>query len=206
MKLKLSIFVALFLFSNFLKAQSSATSLNFGDLVVADSSSTIIIPTVYEKLLTSNKFLIWNNIYSNIIFYNFKDDSSKKLFEEDTYITGFDKINNHSKRNNDVNNSITSKWIFYKIMNFDRNKNDKIDSDDPCILYVSDLNGNGLKSLTSSEENVISYEIYEKMKIAMVKIQRDLNKDGNFTSKDTDYYYLKLDLNTLTFGKKIEIK
>ncbi|MFY7734463.1 MAG: hypothetical protein ACOVSR_13335 [Bacteroidia bacterium] len=40
----------------------------------------------------------------------------------------------------------------------------------------------------------------------MIKIQRDANDDRNFRNSENDYYYIKLDLKTLTFGKKIEIK
>ena len=41
--------------------------------------------------------------------------------------------------------------------------------------------------------------------MALIKIQRDLNNDNNFTSKDSDFYYIKIDLTTLTFGNKIEL-
>jgi hypothetical protein len=72
-------------------------------------------------------------------------------------------------------------------MNVDRNKNDKIDSEDPSILYVSDRHGNQLKALTSAEENVVDFHIYEFQNFALVKIQRDANADGSFSSKDTDF-------------------
>jgi hypothetical protein len=181
---------------------------DFGKLIITDSASTIIIPTVYDvPLFTSNKLASGGNYYSNIIFYNFKTDSSKKLFTNDVYIVSFNKSDYYPYNpNKKPENNISSNYIFYSVMNFDRNKNNKIDSDDPTILYVSGTHGENIKPLTSQDENVVDFQIYEKQNIAMIKVQRDLNGDGDFTFKDTDYYYVKLDLTTLTFGQKIELK
>lgn len=209
MKTKTFILTAFILTSNLIFAQtSSKTTQNFGVPFITDSSSTILIPTVYDvALFTSNKLALWGDFYSNIIFYNFKTDSIKKLFDKDTYIVSLHRLSYSSFSYRQSNNvSMTSQMIFYRIMNVDRNKNNKIDSDDPTILYISDTHGNNLKSLTSENENVVNLDIYEKQNIALIKMQRDLNNDGNFTSKDTDFYYVKLDLTTLTFGKKIELK
>jgi hypothetical protein len=208
MKTRLLIFILIILASMQIKAQtSSKITRDFGKPIITDSASTIIILTVFDaSLFTSNK-LAWGNYYSNIIFYNFKTDSVKKLFSNDTYIVSFDKSDYYSYNSNrKPDNSISSKWIFYRVLNFDRNKNNKIDSDDPVILYVSGIHGENLKPLTLQDENVVDLQIYEKQNIALVQIQRDLNGDGDFTSKDTDYYYIKLDLTTLTFGQKIELK
>ena len=91
-------------------------------------------------------------------------------------------------------------------MDFDSNGNSKIDDDDPATLYVSGIHGEGLKALTPQNENVVDIDIYEKHNFALIKVQRDFNKDGNFNSKDADYYYMKIDLATLAFGKKIELR
>lgn len=199
--------MALILFSAQAEAQvSSKTTRNFGTPIISDSSSTLLIPTVYDaSLFTSNKLALWGDFYSNIIFYNFLSDSSKKLFPNDTYIKSLDKVDYSYYSEKKPEKSIASNWIFYKVMNVDRNKNDKIDSEDPSILYVSDRHGNQLKALTSAEENVVDFHIYEFQNFALVKIQRDANADGSFTSKDTDFYYIKLNLSSLSFGNKIEL-
>jgi hypothetical protein len=209
MQTRLLIFSTMMLVSLKLSAQtSSKMTRDFGKLIIADSASTIIIPTVYNvPLFTSNKLASWGNYYSNLIFYNFKTDSSKKLFPNDVYIVSFDKPDYYSYNpNKKPENNISSNWIFYRVLNFDRNKNNKIDGDDPVILYVSGTHGENIKPLTSQDENVVDFQIYEKQNIAMIQVQRDLNGDGDFTAKDTDYYYVKLDLTTLTFGQKIELK
>jgi hypothetical protein len=73
-------------------------------------------------------------------------------------------------------------------------------------LYVSDTHGNNLKALSSENENVVDFIIYEKQNIALLKMQRDSNNDNSFNAKDTDHYYVKLDLSTLKLGNKIELK
>ncbi|MES2288016.1 MAG: hypothetical protein V4547_20180 [Bacteroidota bacterium] len=186
---------------------SSKITREFGSPIISDSSSTFIIPTVYNAgLFSSSKLALWGDFYSNVIFYNFKTDSSKKLFEKDTYIVSLNKVNYSYYSDRKPGKSLTANFVFYRIMNIDRNKNGHIDSEDPAILYVTDTHGNNLKSLTGDNENIVGFDIYEKQNIALVKMQRDFNNDGNFNSKDTDYYYVKLDLDTLVFGKKIELK
>lgn len=207
MKPKIFFLIAI-MSANFIVAQtSSKTSQNFGQPILTDSASTIIIPTIYDEgLFTSNKLALWGNFYSNIIFYNFKTEKIKKLFEKDTYIISLDRGDRYYDSNKKSNANITSNWIFYRIMNIDRNKNNKIDSDDPAILYASNTHGENFKQLTTIDENVVDFQLYEKQNMALIKIQRDLNNDNNFTSKDSDFYYIKIDLTTLTFGNKIELK
>ncbi len=67
-------------------------------------------------------------------------------------------------------------------------------------------NRDKLKALTLPNENAISIDIFDKQGFALVKMQRDTNNDKNFNSKDKDYYYVRLDLNKLQFGNKIEVK
>jgi hypothetical protein len=92
------------------------------------------------------------------------------------------------------------------VSNIDHNHNGKIDSDDPSMLYVSDTRGKELKVLTTENENVVNIDLFEKQNFALIKIQRDSNNDGEYNWKDNSFYFLKLDLTTLTFGNKIETK
>lgn len=185
---------------------STKVTRNFENPIIVDSNSTILIPIVYNiGFFSSSKINIWDDVYSNIIFYDFNKDNSKKLFEKDTYVLSFNRYNYSYKFNEEHNSNITHNWVFYKVMNVDRNLNNSIDNEDPIMLYVSDIHGNNLKKLTDENENVTSFNIYEKQNIAMVKIQRDLNDDDKFDKKDTNFYMVKLDLSNLTWGKKIEL-
>lgn len=205
---RVSLIIAIFILSTtFAFAQgTSKVTRSFENPIIVDSNSTLLIPIVYNiGLFASSKINIWDDVYSNIIFYNFKTDSSKKLFEKDTYVLSFNRYNYSYKFNEEHHSNITHDWVFYKVMNVDRNQNNNIDSEDPVILYVSDVHGNNLKKLTLENENVSSFIIYEKQNIAMVKIQRDVNNDDRFDKKDTNFYVVKLDLSTLTWGNKIEL-
>ncbi|GHT43071.1 hypothetical protein AGMMS49965_16050 [Bacteroidia bacterium] len=178
----------------------------FDNPIMVDSLSTIIIPTRYNSdFLSSNKIAFWGDFYANIIFYNFVEDSYKPLFENDTYIVGFGRSYNLYNNHTNQSKNTTSQWIFYRVKNYDRNKNGRIDEKDPTILYVSDVYGNYLKPLTSENENVISFDIFEKQNFVLIKIQRDQDNNGKFENDDKDFYFIKLDLTTMTFGNKIEI-
>ncbi len=180
-----------------------------GNPIMVDSSSTIIIPTSYDiKVYKSSKFSWASEYYSNVIFYDFIKDSSKRLFPHDTFIKEFYDYNvsrsyyggySYSRMN-------SKKLLFYFVKSNDYDNNSKINNEDPSILYVSDKQGNNLKALTLENENAVSIDIFDKQGIAMVKMQRDSDNDRDFDKDDTDYYYIRLDLNTLTFGNKIEIK
>lgn len=200
----LTLVYALFLINTTIGQSTKKDSRYFGEPILIDSTSTFLIPTHYEVGLFSKDGMIGGNLYSNIIIYNFKTDSSKRLFKNDTYIRSLDLSTRSFYQDTKPNYSITSNKILYRVLNVDRNKDGIIDSKDPTILYASDFNGNNLKVLTSSNENVVGLELFREQNIALVKIQRDKNNDGKFNYKDTDYYYTKLNLSTLTFGKKIE--
>ena len=204
-QLLLFAFFFLVVFNTFGQKESK-TAFYFGDPIVVDSSSTILIPTHYNSdFLSSNKIALWGDFYANIIFYNFISDSSKKLFKNDTFIMNFSNhYNSYRYAEDQPDNNFTLKWIFYQVKNIDHNKSGRIDNNDPSILYVSDIHGDNLKALTTEKENVIKIELFEKQNFGLIKIQRDLDNDGDFESEDKDFYFIKLDLADLTFGNKIE--
>lgn len=189
-----------------LAAQNNSQKFDFENPIMVDSTSTIVIPISYNSNYFSNsKIADWEDVYANLIFYNFATDSNKRLFENNTYILN---IYNRFETfyNKKPNKNFTKQHFFCRVKNVDYNNNGKIDEYDPAILYVCDIYGNNLRALTLPSENVESFEIFEKLNFAMIKIQRDANNDYNFKNSENDYYYVKLDLKTLTFGKKIEIK
>lgn len=188
--------------------QSSSKGVNyFADPIMTDSLSTIMIPVKIDVTILNSGKIGYGEHYSNVIIYDFKTDSSKRLFQDDTFIKGFQKEYDHYNRSKtDKSDFISDKWIFYFVKSVDYNRNAKIDTDDPYILYVSDRKGNGLKPVTKNNENATSIELYDTQGFALIKLQRDLDKDNDFESDDKDYYYIRLDLNTLSLGNKIELK
>ncbi len=180
----------------------------FAEPIGIDSTTTVMIPTRYNSdLLSSSKMALWNNFYANIIFYNFKNDSVHKLFEEDTFIKGFRSNASYYYYNmNQVEKNISSDWIFYFVKPNDFNQSGRIDNEDPSIIYVSDKYGNNLMSITSENENAVSIEIFNDQGFAIIKMQRDQNGDKDFDHKDKEYYFISLNLKNLEFGKKIEME
>ncbi|MHC2993146.1 hypothetical protein OB13_16745, partial [Pontibacter sp. HJ8] len=151
----------------------------FGETIVTDSSAAILIPTRYNaELLSTNKLALWHDYYANVIFYDMAADTYKKLFETDTYIQPFPDIQQmpanyiRSERGNKKLGNVSKNWIFYFVKPGDYNKNGKVDTEDPSLLYVSDKAGNKLKALTTNTENAVSIEIFDKQGFALVKMQR----------------------------------
>lgn len=181
----------------------------FGDAFALDSSSSVLIPTRYNaEMLSSNKIALWNDFFANVIFYDLQTDTSRKLFERDTFIRPFTKertLYNRYENEKPGLQNMSRQWVFYFVKAADYNNSGRIDNDDPAVLYVSDKNGRQLKALTSTDENAVSLEIFEKQGYALVKMQRDSDKNKRFEARDKDHYFIRLDLNTLTFGNKIEI-
>lgn len=194
------------LMPSLLFAQGKATPIYFGNAIAVDST-LVLIPVRYENEMSyDNKAAFWQDLYANIIIYNPKNDTHKYVFEKNTFISfsrqGYSRYGEKILPPSEV----TPNGILYLVKNEDADKNGRIDVNDPYILYVSDRQGNNLRALTDKSENVEQMIMTEKQNFAMLKIQRDTNKDGNFRASDNDFYYVKLDLKTFTFGKKIEIK
>jgi len=185
--------------------QNSSKIVNyFGDQLVVDTTTTIIIPVLYHSsIFSSSKMEFFGDYYANILFYNFQIDSVKKLFPKNSYIVSF--CENKYYKNNPLTRNLTESHIFYRVYNVDHNKNGRIDEKDPAILYISDKNGDNLIALTNENQNVVSFTIYEKNDFALVKIQRDITNDLNFDDKDIEYYYVRLNLKTMKFERKIEL-
>lgn len=206
MKKNLLGFILLVITSTGFGQKSDKIPQFFSEPIMVDSSSTLIIPLIYKMdLFASSK--IGNDYYSNIIFYNFITDSSKRLFKEDTFIKEFrNDLNSYSRYNKiGQKENITQNYIFY-FVKVDYNKNGRIENDDPSVLYVSDKYGNELRTLTLENENVVSLNTYDKQGFTLLKIQVDSDLDKDFDSNDSEYYCVRLNLETLTFGNKIEIK
>ena len=180
-----------------------------GEAVALDTSATVLIPTRYNaELLSANKIALWSDFYANVLFYDLQSDTYKKLFETDTFIRPFAReraLYTRYEAEKPGLQNMSRQWLFYFVKVGDYNNSGRIDNDDPAVLYVSDKTGGQLKALTPEDENAVSMEIYEKQGYALVKMQRDSDKNKRFDSKDRDHYYIRLDLRTLVFGNKIEL-
>ena len=182
---------------------------SLGEPILTDSLSTMFIPSRYtETLFTSNKLASWGNYYANILVYDFKKDTYKKLFEKDTFIEAFTFGSTHypySSRTDTKIKNLTGDWVFLLVKTKDTNKSGRIDEKDASVLFAVSTKGDRLKQLTEENENVESFTAYERQGFVFIKIQRDSDKDGAFKSEDKNYYLRKLSLKDLSWGNAIEV-
>ena len=175
----------------------------FGETFTIDSTEILLLTVQYNSDLYSSKFA-FDDYYGNIIFFNYIENTQKHLFEEDTYIKPF-REGYYYRYSNEPNYNIISGQIYMFVKNIDFDKNKKIDRDDPFILYTCDFKGNNLKAITPTNENAISFELFNKQGFMLIRMQRDYNNDKDFTYKDKDFYYLKVDLSKFNILSKIEL-
>lgn len=182
----------------------------FGEPILTDSASTLFIPTRYnEEFLSSNKIAFWGDYYANIVAYNYKTDTYKKIFDKDTFIESLRSSNYnylYSARTTDKIKNVTARWIFLLVKLKDTNNSGRIDEKDPSILFAVSTDGQTLKQLTDETENIVSFDNFEKQGFLLIKIQRDTNNDKSFKADDKEFYFKKINLADLTLGKGIEIK
>jgi len=182
----------------------------FGEPILTDTLSTLFIPTRYSaEFHLSNKIALWGDYYANIVIYNYRADSYKKLFEKDTFIESFKSNSGYSyygARANEKVGNLTTKWFFLLVKTKDTNNNGRIDEKDPSILFAVSTNGENLRQITDETENVVSFDTFDKQGFILVKIQKDSDNDKSFKSEDKEYYFRKINLPDLTLGKGIESK
>ena len=183
----------------------------FGDPILTDTLSTLFIPTLYnQEFLSSNKIALWGDYYSNIVVYDYKADTYKKLFETDTFIKSFASHGAYTTHgtwptDNRVKN-LTSKWVFLLVKTKDTNNSGRIDERDPSILFAVSTNGENLKQLTDEKENIVSFETFDKQGFILIKIQKDSDNDKSFKAEDKEFYFKRISLTDLSLGKGIELK
>ena len=168
-------------------AFSQKGSHALGEPILTDSLSTMFIPSRYtETLSTSNKLASWGNYYANILVYDFKDDTYKKLFEKDTFIEAFTSGNTYQAYRSGADTkmkNLTTNWVFLLVKTKDTNKSGRIDEKDASVLFAVSTKGDRLKQLTEENENVESFASYEKQGFVLVRFQRDSDNDGSFNLK-----------------------
>jgi hypothetical protein len=188
-----SIFVTLLASSALISGQSQDKKIPryFDEPIWTDSTSTLFLPVRYNEGLTSNyKIALWGNYYANMVVYNFKQDTHKRLFDKDTFIISLFSSKSYVDYQS-VNNSITENWVFLLVKQRDYNENGRVDEKDPSVLYAVTRKGENLQAITDSTENVVSFRIFEKQGFALLRMQRD--------------YFRKISLKDLSLGKPIEI-
>jgi hypothetical protein len=95
--------------------------------------------------------------------------------------------------------------IFLLVKQTDTNGSGRIDEQDASVLYTISPTGENLQALSTGKDHVMGIQVYAHAHFALVTLQRDSNRDGVFNQKD-QYYYRKLDLKKLQWGREIKLE
>lgn len=182
--------------------ESKMDAKYFGNPIMVDSSNTLLIPILYNiDFNNSNKIGVFSDHYANILVSKADSTAGQLLFKEEVFIVPL-KLNQdqfyYSKFGTYKSmQSFSSNWIFYLVKDSDYNENGKIDRKDPTKLYITDLNGKGLKQITANNEHVIDYAVYEKQELVILKIKKLDPLSSAQDRRKKDFYYLFLNHATM---------
>lgn len=109
----------------------------------------------------------------NILFFNLKSGTTYPLVSDTLHILSFA-----------LHKEFGEPLIFYRIVEKDNNNDSIFDSQDPVMLFISDLDGKNLVQVTPSNEQFVDYTYYKSTGIILIKTIIDGDKDKRFTNYD----------------------
>jgi hypothetical protein len=118
----------------------------------------------------------------NILFYDLETGLTYPLVTDTLHILSFA-----------MHKEFGTPWIFYRIVKNDNNNDSIFNSEDPVMLFISDLYGKNLIQVTPSNEQFIDYTYYKKTQTILIKTIIDGDKDKRFTNFDeTNFREMKI--------------
>jgi hypothetical protein len=156
--------------------REGTSTLNF----VTNSAACLNDRTAKIEFINSNE-----NEFDirNIIFYDLKTGESYPLVTDTIHILSF-------AMHKDFSNPL----ILFRVVKKDYNQDTIYNSDDPVMLFVSDLNGRNFTQITPDNEKFIDYFYYPETNTILVKTIIDSNNDKMFSSADeTDFREMTID-------------
>jgi hypothetical protein len=129
---------------------------------------------------------------TNILFYELATGKSYPLISNDTlHIISFAI---HKEFQNDL--------IFYRAIREDYNQDEKFNSLDPILLFISPLGGDTLIQVTQEHQQFIDYTYYEESQKIVAKTRIDSDLDTFYTPADeTNFVEMRLD--SPAFGRPL---
>ena len=119
----------------------------------------------------------------NILYYNLITGKSHPLSTDTFHILSFA-----------IHTEFVKPLILYRIVKTDLNKDNKFDSSDPVIIYVSNLIGDSLTRITPENEQFIDYFYYPSTNKILIKTIVDSDNNKKFESNDeTNFLEMKID-------------
>lgn len=119
----------------------------------------------------------------NILFYDLKTNKTYPLVMDTLHILSFA-----------MHKEFAKPMIFYRVVKNDYNKDSVFNSQDPVMLFVSDLYGRDFKQITPANEQFIDYTYYAQTQTILIKTILDSDTNKYFTSFDeTNFREMKID-------------
>lgn len=109
----------------------------------------------------------------NLLFFNKNTGESYPLVEDTIHILSFA-----------FHYEFKSPLVFYRVVKKDINGDDKYNSKDAVMLYMSDTMGRNFTQITPPNEQLITYFYYPETQKILVKTAIDIDKNKKFTSSD----------------------
>jgi len=139
------------------KDQNEKDKIFYGNAFIVQSSPYIVIPIFKGKKNTERDLTSsYKNETSNLINYFFINklkNEQKKLFKFEVSILDSDIDNRYASN---VNSQCLANTIIYKVVTNDSNRDGHLNNKDYSFLFLSNLNGGALRSLTP-ENKYIDY-------------------------------------------------
>lgn len=163
--------------------------------IILDSTNQALIPISTEFLKTRKRYSkdgYYSDEYPrywNVLFYNL-ETGENRLLTESKYRISVIYANANPRSDYHKRSKILQEKVFYEISDIDFNKDNKLDGDDPEFLFVSEINGDGLKRISPINEDLQYFEIIPKSEKLLIRTLRDVNQDSLFNKKDEYIWYM----------------
>lgn len=98
------------------------------------------------------------------------------------------------------------KYLLYNVYDIDTNKDEKYDTNDIKSLYISLQDGSNFQKLSLDMQEVLDWKVLEAKNRLYFRTIEDINKNGEFDSKDNlNYFYVDLLNDSLTVEKYLPL-
>jgi hypothetical protein len=127
----------------------------------------------------------------NILFYDMVKGSSYQLISDTIHILSFA-----------IHREFAKPLIFYRIVKTDLNGDEKFNSLDPVMLYVSELDGKKLMQITAVDQHFIDYNYYPQTGKILIKTILD-SDSNNVLSNSDETNFVEMSTSNPAFGREI---
>ncbi len=183
--------------------QKSQPNIVYGDLILKEQSDYLMIPVSIKDNNQNRGSYLDSSAYSdkeiqlyNIIFSHKINGNTNLLLNKKAIITSFDFLEKKEE-----GKPSTRFWL-YRIIENDTNKDNKLNSQDAIIGYISDSSGRNLQQITPNNTQLISWTIVQSVGAIFLKITEDSDNDKKFTERD-NINFIKVNLNKPAIGTEI---